>query len=190
MPESTKDAMILITISYQALQRAKVPSNPNVEADCIVVIIFAAFFIEANLNYIIEFLGKEQEVNKFYNINNPEYQGTLGLNKKLAWFYYSFIESNDEYKENKKELYKKTHGEFLGIEKILKFRDNTSHGNISPLIANIDYAEELRNCAKNIVTKLFNITKQRTEKEIPRIKSYSDAIGRSHYSKLSSSDNQ
>ena len=188
MPESTDNAMILITISYQALLRAKKPNNDDVIADCTVAILFAAYFIEANINYLIEFLGRKQEVNKFYNNNNPDRQGTFGLLKKLAWFYNSFLEPNEEDKKEKKILYQKTKSKFLGLAEILNFRDNTSHGDISPIIANVKYAETLRNHAKDIVSILFSITREKTGKKIPRVIRYSDAIGLSNIKTSSSSD--
>jgi hypothetical protein len=54
MAEGSKDAMILITTSWQALGRA-IQNNPEtIICDCSVVTLFAGFFIEANLNYIVE----------------------------------------------------------------------------------------------------------------------------------------
>jgi len=56
MSESTDDAMILISISWQALKRAELGDWRTTLCDCIVIIIFASFFIEANLNKIIDLI--------------------------------------------------------------------------------------------------------------------------------------
>ena len=50
MPEVSTDASILIGISWQALERAEKGDERSIISDCTVAIIFAGFFIEANLN--------------------------------------------------------------------------------------------------------------------------------------------
>ena len=67
MPEVSKDAKVLIDISFQALDRAKKGDERNKILDCTVALVFAGFFIEANLNHIIEVLNKKQEMINFLN---------------------------------------------------------------------------------------------------------------------------
>ena len=81
MAEGTKDAMILISTSWQALGRASQRNPETLICDCTVVTLFASFFIEANLNYIIEKLNMKKEMIKF--LNNNQYPG---LQDKLGWF--------------------------------------------------------------------------------------------------------
>jgi hypothetical protein len=66
MPESTSDASILIAISHQAQNRARLGDRFTILCDCTVMIVFAGYFIEANLNHIIEVMGKEKEVLEFW----------------------------------------------------------------------------------------------------------------------------
>jgi len=81
MAEGTKDAMILISTSWQALGRAIQRNPETLICDCTVVTLFASFFMEANLNYIIEKLNMKKEMIKF--LNNNQYPG---LQDKLGWF--------------------------------------------------------------------------------------------------------
>ena len=53
MPEASEDATILIAISFQALQRLETRNKATEICDCTITILFAAFFVEANLNYIL-----------------------------------------------------------------------------------------------------------------------------------------
>jgi len=57
MPEATEDAVFLIATSYQALGRASVGDDETMTCNCTVVLVFAAFFIEANLSHIIKERG-------------------------------------------------------------------------------------------------------------------------------------
>ena len=58
MPEGSLDATILIATSWQALKRAKGGDERTMITNCTIVIVFASFFIEANLNRIIRPLAK------------------------------------------------------------------------------------------------------------------------------------
>lgn len=60
MPEISKDASILIGISWQALKRAEKGDDRTKISDCPVAMVFAGFFIEANLNQLIEVLDKKK----------------------------------------------------------------------------------------------------------------------------------
>jgi hypothetical protein len=163
MPESTFDESVLIAISFQAHNRAKQGDKFITLCDCIVMIVFAGFFIEANLNHIIEVMGKEQEVLDFWAYR----KGTkLGMKNKLAWFYNSFatnpkinlINATKNQKEKlKDELYERLRVGFPGFDEIYNFRNGISHGKIDSSTANLVDAERLRQQAKNIVNELFRL---------------------------------
>ncbi len=99
MPEGTKDASVLIATSWQALGRARDGSESTILCNCTVVLIFAAFYIEANLNHIIEELGKTKDVEQFFNTK------FTGLQNKLGWFYNSFVARSVAI--NRKQLFDK-----------------------------------------------------------------------------------
>src|SRR5262245_43722618 len=85
MPEGSVDATILLATSWQALKRAKNGDERTMLCNCTVVVVFAAFFIEANLNHIVEEMGKTNEMLQFLGNRNA------GLQHKLAWFYNNFV---------------------------------------------------------------------------------------------------
>jgi hypothetical protein len=171
MPEISKDASILIGISYQALDRAKKGNQLTEISDCTVALLFASFFIEANLNQIIDKLGKEQEMINFLKKEHP------GLQDKMAWFYNSFIaQPKLTSRKGIKELYEKLKTEFPGFEELYNFRNNISHGIIDRSIANLEDTERLRVLAKEIVDKLINIAEQATGQTIQRNTTYYEAI--------------
>jgi hypothetical protein len=184
MPESSTHASILIAISYQALYRAKhsgkltiVPKDALIP-DCIVVIILAGFFIEANLNQIIEKIGKNQETIDLIYPRKRGYIDTPSLQKKLAWFYGTYVSqpkitTNGELKE----LYKILPEIFSGFDKILKFRNDISHGIVDSSLTNIKDAEILRKNAISIVDELYEMAKNAGH-EIQRTTNYYDAIMR------------
>ena len=153
MAEVNVHSSILIATSYQALTRVKGQDQSTLICNCTVVIVFAAFFIEANLSYIIDKMGKTSELEKYAGLRP-------GLGNKTAWFYNSYIartKVNDKAFKNykvKKRLHKAIARKFPGFAKIHKFRNNIAHG-----IINRDYrdAEKLREQAKVIVDDLFEI---------------------------------
>jgi hypothetical protein len=174
MPEASKDASILIAISWQALQQQIQTGDELTRiSNCTVVILFAGIFIEANLNYIIETLNKEHEMNDFLNHKHHP-----GLQDKLAWFYYSYIAkpTANSKKELKEDLYRQLCVKFPGFKEIYNFRNDISHGIIDSKIANIEDAKRLRIQAKEIVDELFKIAEQTANQVMPRIVSYSEAI--------------
>ena len=78
---------ILIAVSFQALDRAIESVPDRILCDCTVVILFASFFIEANLNDIIEKLQKTTQMRLFLKGRRHP-----GLRDKLAWFYNEYVE--------------------------------------------------------------------------------------------------
>lgn len=172
MSEATKDAMILITISWQALERAKQGNEQTMIADCTIVIVFASFFIEANLNHALETINKK-------GVNVWILNGTHGLKDKLAWFYLyasqSKICTESEFKNEKKAILFDLKKEFPGLDEIYNFRNSISHGRTVSSSANLTNAINLRIQAKSIVDKLFALAKQK-ELILPRTITYYEAI--------------
>jgi hypothetical protein len=172
MTEISKDASVLIGISWQALKRAEKGDERTKISDCTVAIVFASFFIEANLNQIVEVLGKRQEMMSFLNIKRP------GLQDKLAWFYNEYLAKPklNSRNEGLKQLYTELKVKFPGFDEIYEFRNKISHGKIDLTTANLADAEILRVQAKSIVNELFKIAEQATGQVIPRAITYDDAI--------------
>jgi hypothetical protein len=166
MPEASHDATITIATSWQALGRAETSDERMIISNCTVAIVFAAFYIEANLNHIIERMGKTYEMMEFYGYHP-------GLRDKLAWFYIKFCA--DDKMKAKKEIYKELIPRFPGFDGIYSFRNSVSHGEIDRSLANPEDAKRLRTQAKAIVNDLFNIAKQNGY-EIPRGITYEAAI--------------
>jgi hypothetical protein len=174
MPEVNKDATFLIAISYQALARAEKGDYNTTISNCTVVIVFAGFYIEANLNQIIEKINGTDELNSLFR--NP------GLQNKLAWFYNRFVAHSRStgLKQLRKEIEEiiKNHildDAFPGFTRIYKFRNDIAHGHIDSDVANLDNAKVLRIEAKTIVDKLFEIAFLNGY-SIPRPITYADAI--------------
>jgi len=166
MPEASSDATIIIATSWQALARAETGDERTIISNCTVIIVFAAFYIEANLNHIIETMDRTYEMMEYYGYRS-------GLKDKLAWFYVKFC--SDDKMKSKKEIYKELIPRFPGFDEIYSFRNSVSHGVIDRSLANLEHAKRLRTQAKAIVNDLFDIAKQ-TGYEIPRGVAYEAAI--------------
>ena len=172
MPEGSLDATILLATSWQALKRAKSGDERTMLCNCTVVVVFAAFFIEANLNHIVEEMGKTDEMLHFLGNRNA------GLQHKLAWFYNCFVARQRAV--TKGEMYqngivRKLRRKFPGFDEVYNFRNNISHGIIDRHIANLNDAKRLRVKAKAIVDALFKIS-AKAGYEIPRGITYEVAI--------------
>jgi len=172
MAEGTKDAMILISTSWQALGRAIQGNSATLICDCTVVTLFASFFIEANLNYIIEKLNMKNEMTKFLNNKYP------GLQDKLGWFYNKFIARKKA--KTKKELFDKgiktkLRRRYPGFATLYNFRNDLSHGVINNTARSLMKVVRLRQQAKDIVDDLFHVA-ARAGYLIPRDTTYQVAI--------------
>ena len=172
MPEGSVDATILLATSWQALKRAKSGDERTMICNCTIVVVFAAFFIEANLNHIIEKMGKTTEMLQFLGNANS------GLQHKLAWFYNRFVARPKAV--SKRQMYKngidrKLRRRFPGFYEIYDFRNNISHGIIDRHTANLGDAKRLRVSAKAIVDELFQIS-EKAGYQIPRSVTYEVAI--------------
>ena len=175
MPEASSDATILIAVSRQALNRTIRRSEETELCDSTVVILFAAFFIEANLNHIIDQLGKEEELLDFlYGKKRPS-EKHPGLQEKLVWFYNTFIESSPMV--SKKQVRENLRQRFPGFDEIYEFRNKISHGKVKKEVANRKNAELLRQQAKDMVNELFRLVAAKTGHTILRDVTYKKAIG-------------
>lgn len=175
MPEGGKHAPVLIAASWQALKRAE-SNDPQTElCNCTIVILFAGFYLEANLNHIIERLHAEQQMRKFLGKRYP------GLQHKLAWFYNEFVARKKA--RSRKQLFtdkgrvirRKICSRFPGFAKLHTFRNDLSHGVINSSARSLEETQLLRSRAKEIASELFSIM-QKHGHDIPRDINYYDAI--------------
>jgi hypothetical protein len=172
MAEGSKDAAILIATSWQALGRA-IRGNPDTQiCDCTVVTLFANFFIEANLNYIIEELHMKKQMVAFLGNRFP------GLQDKLSWFYNEYIAKIKA--KSKKELFAKgikakLRRRYRGFATLYRFRNDLSHGVINHTARSLNEVLNLRQQAKDIVDDLFTVT-SRAGYSISRVVTYQQAI--------------
>jgi len=151
MPEVTSDATLIIATSWQALGRAETGDERAGICNCTVMIVFAAFFIEANLNQFIEKAAGKGAA------GHPPGEHD-GLTKKLAWVYNSFVAK--AVVTDPKELNASLETEFPGVEEIRNFRNDVAHGIINRPTATLDNAKRLRLRAKQIVDHLLEIAKK------------------------------
>ncbi len=131
MPEATKDAMLLITTSYQALKRTHTQEPAIVSTtavDCISIIVFMGFYIEASLNYAIDTMGKRENLKEFVG----EDDNNIGLGKSIAWSYNEFIAKPEIKVQTIQDftdaMHKEKNDYFDGIKGIKEFRNNIAHG--------------------------------------------------------------
>ena len=119
MAKNQRHSPILIAISWQALNRALAGNLRTQECDCAVVIVFAGFYLEADLNDLIHRLRRENDMRAFLRRRHP------GLQDKLAWFYNEYVARSKA--QNRDELFKR------GVEQKLRrrfqgFADRAFHG--------------------------------------------------------------
>lgn len=172
MPEGGPHAPILIATSWQALNRAIQGSKETLLCDCTVVILFAGFYVEANLNYIVEQLSMTYQMESFLNKKYP------GLKHKLSWFYNEFVARSKAL--NRSTLYnrgilKKIQRRFPGFAKLYKFRNDISHGIINQSAQSLEETIQLRQQAIDMVAEFFRIL-QKHGHDIPRNTTYYQAI--------------
>jgi len=172
MAEGTKDSTLLIATSWQALNRAISGRKETLICDCTVVILFAGFFLESNLNYIIQEMWLETEMKEFLKKKYP------GMQDKIGWFYNKFIARKKA--KNRNQLFEnnieqKIRRKFPGFVKLYQFRNDLAHGKINQLATSLDLSLELRNQTKQIVDELFEIS-LKNGYEISREVNYTEAI--------------
>jgi hypothetical protein len=105
------------------------------------VILFAGLFIEANLNHIIDRMGKTEDMNRF--LGEGRFHGLMG---KLGWFYNEFI-GRDKARTRRdmfvKGISRKLFRKFKGFYKIYEFRNSVSHGVIMNSYTKLSIAKKL-----------------------------------------------
>ena len=170
MAEINPEASFLIATSWQALKRAETGDERTMMTNCTIIIIFAGFFIEANLNHIIAEMGKAEDVSAFAGGGNP------GLGTKLAWFYKSYISKQDL--STKKQVYEAMWQDYPEVEEIIEFRNKVSHGEINRGVADLDDAKRLRLSAKKLVDRLLAASEE-AGYPLERGATYKVAIGSS-----------
>jgi hypothetical protein len=147
--------------------------------DSTIFILFAAFFIEANLNYIIEQLNKYDEMLDFLYGKKRRGEKHPGLQDKLSWFYNQYIEKSKTANKTQMRangIVSKLTEKLSGFDTIYRFRNDVCHGKINLSIANRTNAEKLRKQAKDIVNELYDIADNRVGRKIPRNVTYKNAI--------------
>jgi len=101
MAEVSENAAMLITVSFQALQWAEIDLPPKSKPiNLMVSLLFLAFYLEQNIDVIIQWLNKKAELEKFNNNKTG-----LGLQNKFGWFYnYYVVPDNFRVKQADKEF--------------------------------------------------------------------------------------
>ena len=173
MPEAGRHAPVLIATSWQALGRAVNEGPDTLLCNCTIVVLFAGFYIEANLNHIIHRLRLAGQLKAFTNGKNHP-----GLQDKLAWFYNAFVArlaEPDLRRARKRGIYTKVRRRFPGFAQLHRFRNDISHGMINKSGRSLEHAERLRQEAIEIVNQLFDVLERRGY-QIPRTITYFEAI--------------
>lgn len=173
MPKVDIHSSILIATSWQALGRALQGRPDTLLCNCTVVILFAGFYVEAILNFIVESIGMKPQMESFLKKPYP------GLQDKLAWFYNEFVArtkaSNRTDLYNKHDIRKKIRRRFPGFDKLYKFRNDISHGIINNSARCVNETKQLRQQAKNMVGEFYSIM-QKHGYDIPRENNYYQMI--------------
>ena len=173
MPEAGRHAPILIATSWQALGRALNEGPDTRICNCTIVVLFAGFYVEANLNYIVRVLKLRNRFKAFMGRTRHP-----GLQDKLAWFYNDFVapSSAPDLKTARRQgINRKIRRRFSGFAGLYRFRNDISHGVINSSGRSLPKAQHLRECAKDIVAELFAILEHRGHK-VRRATSYWKAI--------------
>jgi len=180
MPEATSDAAVFIAASFQALNRALQNNKETIVCDSTIVILFAAFFLEANLNHINSELGLEEEMLDYLYGKRRKGKKYPGMLAKMKWFHNNFIREIN-FKKGINEIKKELEAEFPGFSQVYEFRNKISHGKLDLVKANLEEAEKIRKQIKSAVNKLYDVTFSKTGIKIPRGKTYKEAISSSNF---------
>jgi hypothetical protein len=159
--EVSKDAMWLITVSWQALKRAEREEVEKDEVgricDCTVVLAFAGFFVEATLAHIIEALGEWEKMLEFLDMHKTPFP-TPTLFNRFQWFYNKRLSNTPVAKKSqlpaRDEMMTLLEAEFPGIRTLFEFRNSVAHGTMHKVVLDLGQTVELRKKAKAIASKL------------------------------------
>ena len=118
------------------------------------MLVFAGFYLEADLNDLVSRLGRESEMLAFLDRSNP------GLQDKLAWFYNEYVARSRA--KNRGELYRrgikaKLRRRFPGFAELYRFRNDVAHGVVNRNAKSLPKTQRLRAQAKDISRALFEI---------------------------------
>lgn len=154
MKKESSHPPILIAISWQALNRALSGDARTQLCDNTVVILFAGFYVEANLNDVVQRLGRKADMLAFLQRPYP------GLQDKLAWFYNEYVARSKA--RNRAELYRrgipsKLRRRFPGFAELYRFRNDLAHGVVNSSAKSLQTTQRVRQQAKDIVKSLFHI---------------------------------
>ena len=154
MLKEQRHSPILIAISWQALNRALSGDRRTQECDCAVVLVFAGFYLEADLNDLVIRLGRESDMRLFLKRPHP------GLQDKLAWFYNEYVARSRA--RDRRELYRrgiraKLRRRFPGFAELYRFRNDIAHGVVNGNARSLQKTQRLRAQAKDISRELFEI---------------------------------
>ena len=154
MPEGGRYAPILIGISWQALGRARTENPQTMRCDCAVVVAFAGFYLEANLNHIVDELQQRDAMRAFLKRKHP------GLQDKLAWFYNEFdaprkAATSAELFEG--DITSTLDRRFPGFAALYRFRNDLAHGIVNSTAHSLSETERLREQTKEIAAELYAI---------------------------------
>ena len=173
MRRDDRHAPVLIAISWQALNRA-LQGDPRTQlCNCTVMILFAGFFIEANLNYVVRRLGRTRDMQAFLGKRHP------GSGDKLAWFYNEYgARSRVHSRQDRrwKRVHRNVRARFPGFAELYRFRNDLSHGVVNSSALSLSEAQRLRKQAKDLVASLFAIA-ARNGHAVPQPIDYWKAIG-------------
>ena len=178
MPEAGEHAPVFIAISHQARERQLASGDPlTLRANCTIIIVFAAFYIEATVNAIVDQMNLRSKMESFLNPDNRKHFHP-GMQAKLAWFYNEFeatkkVASKADF--GKEKIYDQLEARFPGYAEIRDFRNGVSHGKIGPAADDLKKALALREQAKDIRTELIAIG-QRHDPNVDTDTTYWDAI--------------
>ena len=173
MPEAGRHAPILIAMSWQALGRALNEGPDTRICNCTIVVLFAGFYVEAKLNHIVRVLKLRNRFKAFMGSKRHP-----GLQDKLAWFYNEFVSPHsvpDLQSARTQGINRRIRRRFPGFAALHRFRNDISHGVVNADGRSLAKAQHLRQCAKDIVAKLFEILEHRGH-QVRRATNYWKAI--------------
>jgi hypothetical protein len=173
LPEAGRHAPILIATSWQALGRAVKEGPDTLFCNCTVVVLFAGFYVEANLNHIVHRLHMKGRLKAFTGGKKHP-----GLQDKVAWFYNEFVarvHSPDLRTAYRRGTAKKVRRRFAGFAELYRFRNDISHGVINKSGRSLQKAQRLRQQAIDMVAHMFALLERRGHR-IPRTTTYWRAI--------------
>ncbi len=177
MAEVSDNAAIFIATSFQAMERAKYGFPPDsVTVNLMIALVFLGFYLEENLDVIINRVNKGDELREFFNDKNGKKK--FGLLNKFGWFYNFYVATTKLEKSDKlfmDDLVKNLEMSFPGFVKIYTFRNPVSHGKIQHSLS-IPNVYALRERAKAITNELLEIINHKERVVIEKNVNYRDAF--------------